>query len=249
LPERDHRTDLRVLGQVAVQLGLVGVMQHVHDVGATHSSRVVQTCVFKAARFQVFDTLCSVVLHVFFGTEHNRAGRTGLGTGRFLSDRHTVRTQGALVGFLVLFRNARHIERTAGNAVAAANAVFLVKIHNAVGVLHDGAWRGTGLQAARVLAVHAAVFANQPFQIASGVFILRKTHDGPGLVGQVGRVVIHPDVVTDFVARIVPFHAGDLTGLTANAFTGVDQLGYFPAHGLAHAGRWGGGCGAPFDIK
>ena len=40
------------------------------------------------------------------------------------------------------------------------------EVDDAVGVLHDGAGRRAGLEAARVRAVHAAVLADQPFQIA-----------------------------------------------------------------------------------
>src|SRR5690606_24860309 len=121
---------------------------------------------------------------------------------------------------------------------------------DAVVVLDDGPRRRTGLQAARVFAVHAAVLADQPFEVAGGVLVFGEPHDRPGLIGHVGGVVVHPDVAADFVAQVVPFHAGHLTGLAAYAFGGVDQFGDAAADDLATrpGGRRGGG-GASFDIQ
>lgn len=42
--------------------------------------------------------------------------------------------------------------------------------------------------------------------------------------GQVRRVVIHPDIVTDFITNIVPFGAGHLTGFAADTGGDVDKL-------------------------
>src|SRR5688500_18287810 len=110
--------------------------------------------------------------HVFLGAKDDGAGRTGLDAGRRPADCAAVGTQGTFVGFVVLVGQARHIEWTAGDAVATADAVLLVEIHDAVVVLDDGSWRRAGLETARVLAVHTAVFANQPFEVACGVLVL-----------------------------------------------------------------------------
>src|SRR5690606_28342663 len=99
----------------------------------------------------------------FLGAENDGAGRTGFDTGRLLPHGHPVGAQVALIGFVVFLGYARDIEGTARYAIAAAYAVFLMKVDDAVVVLDDGAWSRTGFQAARVFAVHAAVFADQPF--------------------------------------------------------------------------------------
>src|SRR6266446_9356829 len=158
-----------------------------------------------------------MLLHVFLGTEHERAGRTGFDAGRFEADRNAVGAQGALVGFVIALRDARNVERAAGDAVPAANAVLFVKIHDTVRVLHDRARRRAGFQAPRVGAVHAAVLADQPFQIALGVLVFGEAHQGPGLAGQIARVVVNPNVGADLVAQVVPFHARDLARLAADA--------------------------------
>src|SRR5262249_28652241 len=81
------------------------------------------------------------------------------------------------------------------------------------------------LQAARILTVHAAILADEPLQIALGVLDFGKAHQGPGACGQVVWVLIGPGVGSDLIAQVVPFHAGDLTGLAADAFARVDELG------------------------
>src|SRR4029077_14630641 len=133
---------------------------------------------------------------------------------------HAVGAQRAFVSLVVALGDARDVEGAAGDAVAAADAVLFVKVHDAVRVLHDGARRRAGLQAPRVGAVHAAVLADQPFQIALGVLVFGEAHQGPGLAGQIARVVIDAGVAADLVAQVVPFHARDLAGLAANALGG-----------------------------
>src|SRR5690606_35808705 len=99
---------------------------------------------------------------VFFGAEHNGAGGTGLDARRLLPHRHAIGTQSALVHFVVLLGDAWNVKGATGDAVAATDAVLLVEVDDAVVVLHDGARRRTGLEAARVFAMHAAVLADQP---------------------------------------------------------------------------------------
>src|ERR1700730_435977 len=49
LPESDERTDVRVRRESRVQLRLIGMMEHVHHVRASHAGRIVQTRVVEAA--------------------------------------------------------------------------------------------------------------------------------------------------------------------------------------------------------
>src|SRR5438067_4005289 len=213
-------------------------MQHVHDVRAAHARRVVEARLLEAAGLEVRDPLGRVQLHILLGAEDQSAGRAGLDAGRLETDRDAIRAQGALVGLLIALGDARDIERAAGDAVAAADAVLLVEVHDTVRVLHDGAGRRARLQASRVRAMHASVLADQPLEIALGILVLRKTHHRPGRFAQVGRVVIYTDVGADLVAKIVPLHAGDLAGLAADAFGGVDEL-RDRAHGRSEERRVG----------
>ena len=111
--------------------------------------------------------LVGLLDHLLLGAEHDRAGRAGLGAGRLLADRDAVGAERALVGLVVVLAIARDVERAALHAVAAADAVLLDEIDDAVGVLHDRARRRAGLEAARIGAMHAAVLADQPFEIAA----------------------------------------------------------------------------------
>ncbi len=200
----------------------------------------------ETARLQVLDALLGVALHVGLAAEHDGAGRTGLHAGRLLAHRHAVAAQGALVGLLVFLRDARHVERAAGYAVAAADALVLIEVDDAVGVLHDRAGARAGLEAARVGAVHAAVLADQPFEVAVGLLVLGEAHHRPAFGGQVDGVVVGAVVAAHVVAQLVPFRAGDLTGLAADALGHVDQLGHLLD--LADRGGKRGGRGARNDV-
>ena len=149
-----------------------------------------------------------------------------------------------LLGFLI----SGHVERTAGHAVAATDAVFLVEIDDAVRVLHDGARRRTGFQTARILAVHAAILADQPLEVAVVVFVFGKTHHRPRLRRQVRRIVIGAMVFADFITQVVPFHARCLASLAADAFRHIDQLGHGASHRAARLRRGHRGSGQAPDI-
>jgi len=58
--------------------------------------------------------------------------------------------------------------------VAAADAILLVEIDNAVRVLNDRTRRGTGLETAGVLAVHAGRLFGSSTQDALRIFVLRE---------------------------------------------------------------------------
>jgi hypothetical protein len=73
-----------------------------------------------------------------------------------------------------------NVERTAGHAVAAADAVFLMEIDDAVAVLNDRTRRRAGFQAAWIGTVHAAVLPDQPFQLVV-FFHFGKAHHRPRL--------------------------------------------------------------------
>ena len=163
--------------------------------------------------------------HLLLGAEADAVRRARLGAGRLLADRHPVRAQRALVGLVVDLRDARDVERAPLHAVAAADAVLVHEVDDAVGVLHDGAGRRAGLEAARILAMHAAVLADQPLEVAGlGVLPLREAHEREHVGRQVVRIVVDPHVDAHLLAHVVPFQARRLAGLAADALRRVDQL-------------------------
>ncbi len=204
------------------------MVQHVHYVRTADAIGVVQAGLVETPLLEVGDAPGGVLLHVLLAAEDDGAGGAGLHAGRLQPDRHAVGTERALVGLLVLLGDARDVERATGDAVAAADAVVLVEVDDTVGVLHDRPRRRAGLEATRVGAMHAAVLADQPFEVAAaGVLVLGELHHRPGFGGEVDRVVVGPVAGADLVAQIVPFRTRHLAGLAADALGGVDQFRHF----------------------
>ncbi|MCY1353840.1 hypothetical protein D9M69_401940 [compost metagenome] len=246
LPQPYQRTDRRVIGQAGVQPWRIGVVQHVHHVGAADAFGVVQAGVFKTPALEVDDTLGRMFLHVVLGAEHDGTGRAGFHAGRLQPYRHPVRAQGAFVGLVILLRDPWNVERTPGDAIAATDAMILIEIDDAIGVLDDRPRAGACRQATGLCAVHAAILADQPFQVTGVGLVLGEAHQCPGFCGEILRIVVGAMVMADLVTQLVPFRAGDLAGLATDAFGGVDQLGDF-LH-AAHRGRRCGGGRAGNDV-
>ena len=215
---------------------------------AADAFRIVEPGIGEAALLQIFDAALRMLDHVFLGAEIDRLGRAGLGAGRSLSDGHPVRAERAFIGLVVHLGDARNVEGATLHAIAAADAVLRDEVDDAVLILHDGSGSRAGLEAARILAMHAAILADQPFQIALLVEVLGVAHQRPGVLGQVMRVVIDTHIDADLLLEIVPLKAGDLAGFAADAFRHVDELGHFD-RGLAHAWRRLRGCGAAAEVK
>src|SRR5256885_7265826 len=138
--------------------------------------------------------------------------------------RHPVGAQRAFIRLAVFLGDSGNIKGAPGNTVAAADAVLLVKVHDAVAVLHDRTRRGARLETAWISAVHAAILADQPFELALLHLHFRETHHGPGLIGEVERVVVDAVIGADLIAQVVPLHASHLAGLAADALRDVDEL-------------------------
>src|SRR5580658_1356741 len=175
--------------------------------------RIVEPRLLETAGFELVDPLAGPARHVGLRPEHDRPGRAGLDAGRLEADPDAVGAQGALVGLAIHRTDPRDVERAALHAVAAADAVLADEVDDAVGVLHDRAGRGAGLEAARILAVHAAVLADQPFEIALIIVPFGETHQRPGIGIEVERVVVGSLEMADLATQVVPFHAGRLACL------------------------------------
>src|SRR5258706_404656 len=153
---------MRIAGQASICLRIFYVMQDINDPGSTDTGGIVHARVFKIE--VLAKLLCAIFgenLHVVLGSEVQTAGWTGLYACRFESDGDTVRAERALEHLLCGWIEFRNIKRASTNAVAAADAILLLKIDDAIGVLHDRAVGGTGGEAAWIRTVHALIFPHQ----------------------------------------------------------------------------------------
>src|SRR2546426_1068826 len=100
-------------------------------------------------------------LHLILRAEMQAAGGAGLDTGRLKALPHAVGAQRTLVNLLGGGIEFRNIEGASRNAILAADAILLIEIHDAVGVLHNRAIRRARAQTAWVGAVHALIFAHE----------------------------------------------------------------------------------------
>src|SRR5260370_34083624 len=88
---------------------------------------------------QLFGPLLGDEFHVLLGAELETAGGACFDASGFETLTDAVGAECALVNPLGLRIEARNIEGTTRHAEVAADAVFLVKVDDAIGVLHDGA--------------------------------------------------------------------------------------------------------------
>src|SRR5208282_3208600 len=116
-------------------------------------------------------------------------------------------------------------EGATGDAVAATDAVGLLEVHDAVGVLDDGAVGRAGSEAAGVGAVHALIFAHEPLQGTVFAFVFVEEDQVPVVPARLRHGLV--GVVEDGVAegQVVPLHAGDFASFAADASGGVDEFG------------------------
>src|SRR5690606_2813612 len=232
-PYRNGRVDLRV-GRQPFKFRTVAVLEYVHNVRTANPFRVVQRCVLVPTLFELAGALLGVGHEIFFEAVRDGAGGTGLHASRFEAHTDTVGAKRAFVRLVIDLADAGYIERAAFDTVPATDTVVGNEIDNTVGVLDNGAWGRTCLQAARILTVHAAVLADEPLEVAFFGLDLVELHDCPGLRGKVDGVIVNADILADLVAQVVPVHTGDLTRLTADTDRLVNELRHFGA--LAYRG-------------
>ena len=166
-------------------------------------------------------------VHLLLGSEHDRLRRAGLGAGRPLTDGNAVGAERAFIRLVVDLRDARDVEWASLHAIAAADAVLVHEVDDAVRILHDRARRGQAFR--------------QPGSSQCMQPSLRMSHSrlsAPGLTHSVKRISVNISGVRSggFIVRrrkrrrsagcgVVPFEACRLAGLAADAFRDVDQLG------------------------
>ena len=138
----------------------VGVVQHVHHVRTANPGRIVQARVIVTTGFQLAHALCRQRFHILFRAKVDSAGWAGLHAGRFLPNHHAVNAQRTFVDAVVFRVEARNVERTARNAITAANALLGLEVDDTVGILNNCTFRRARFQAAWIGTVHTAVFAD-----------------------------------------------------------------------------------------
>src|SRR5207244_1019219 len=113
---------------------------------------------------KLLGALAGKVQHVILAAEVQTARRAGLDARGLQPFANAIRAKSALENAMRLRVHFRNVKGAPGDAVAAADAIGLLEINDAVGVLHDGTVRGTRRQASGLRAMHALVLAHQPHQ-------------------------------------------------------------------------------------
>ena len=200
-------------------------MQHIDDAGSAHACRIVDARLLDSVVLtKLLGASLREVHHVVLGSEVETAGGAGLDASRLQSLAHPVNAQRALEHLLGRGIELGNIERTSADTIAAANAILLLKINDAIGVLHDRAIGGTRLQASRIGAVHALVFAHEQRDAAVFALVLVELDEVPVIPRRFRHRLVA--VVEHRVGeRIpVPLETCHFTGFAADARGGVNQF-------------------------
>src|SRR5208282_1332928 len=205
--------------------GIGNIVQHVDHARAIHARRIVHPCLLEVEVLaQLPGASLGEILHVVFAAEVQATGGTGFDAGGLEPLAHAVDAERALEHLLGGRIELGNIEGTAAHAVSAADTVLLLKVDDAIRILHDRAIGGTGRQAAGVGAMHALIFAHQQLQRAIFALVFVELDEVPVVPRRRGHRLIA--VVEDGLGeRIpVPLETCDFTGFAADARGGVDQL-------------------------
>src|SRR5262249_49491320 len=137
---------------------------------------------------------------------------------------YAVRAQRTLINLLCFLVEFGDIERAAGNAILAADAICLIEVDDAIRVLHNGAVGRAGDETSRLFAVHALVFAHEPLQVAVLVLSFLELDQVPEIPCRLrhGLVGVLKQRLAELIT--VPLQAGDLAGLAADASGGIHQF-------------------------
>ena len=223
LPEPDSDGDMRIAGE-PIPFGLVAMREDGDDAGAADALRIVQRRLGISIRPQLRDAREAQADHIVLGTKVQAAGGARLDAGGLERDLDPVHAQRALRHLARLDVILRDIERAAGLAQLAADASLRVHVHDPVLILNDGAGSGAGLEAPRVLAVHALVLAHQPRHRVAQRALVEADQ-----VPEVGLGLRHRLVRADLPGldhlEVIPFLAGHLARFAADTRRGIDELG------------------------
>src|ERR1700730_3825923 len=115
------------------------------SVSCIRRSRIVHARLLKSEILtKLLGALLCDVFHVVLGAKLQATRRTRLDAGGLEPAANAVGAQRALVNFLRRRIEFGNVVRTSRDAKLAADAVFLLEVYDAVGVLHDRAIGGAG---------------------------------------------------------------------------------------------------------
>src|ERR1700730_8270354 len=152
------------------------------------------------------------------------AGWTRLNACRLQTNVDAGGAEGALVDFLCLRIEFRNVEWTTGYAILTDDAVLLLKIDDAIGVLDDGAIGRARAQTARVRTVHALVLAHEHPEGAVREIVLVEPDEIVVIPARVRHGLVAVVECRHFKRITVPLHTGHLARLASDARRNVDQL-------------------------
>src|SRR5436305_5377620 len=111
---------------------MLGIVQHINNMCAADSFRIINACIFVGGVLtQLGSPRLSHGFHILFAAEVQASGRACL-DARWLEPRaHPIRAKRTLINFLSSGIEFRDIERTAGDAILATDAVLLLEIDDA----------------------------------------------------------------------------------------------------------------------
>src|SRR3989441_1868945 len=122
-----------VLGQTTVKFRLRGVVQDINYSGPAHARRIVHAGMREVGVIaKLFRASFSKELHILLAAEVQASCRTRLNACRFQPFADAIRAQRALEDAMRLRIHLRNVERASRDAVAAPDAVGLLKIDDAV---------------------------------------------------------------------------------------------------------------------
>src|SRR6266851_1799814 len=246
LPQFDRPWNARIFRQAAVDFRLRGVMQNVNHSGTANTGWVVHPRIREIRMLaKLFRASFRKKFHIVLAAEVQAPRGARLDACRFQPFAHAIRAQRALEHAIGLRVHLWNVERASRNAVAAADAVGLLEIDDAICVLHDGPVRGTGRQAPGLRAVHALVLAHQPHQRAVFALVLVEKDQVPVIPARLRHGLI--GIIEDGFAegQVVPLHARHFARFAADAGGGVDEfadcklaLGVFAGNGARVTGNF-----------
>src|SRR5438270_4092694 len=194
------------------------------DARTFDARRVVQHRVRETEAVELLHTRIAELHHLLFRSELQASGRTRFDARRLEADFDAIDAESALRHLARRLVELRHIERTTGRAIPAADARGRIHIDDTVGVLNDRAWRGTGGETSRLRAMHALVFAHEPHRTAVIARALLESNQVPELGIELWKRLIRALLMRGDRLEIVPFLTRRLARLAADAGSGVDVL-------------------------
>src|SRR5271155_1876820 len=114
-------------------------MQHVDDASPPDSRGIVHTGIREVVIVaKLLRAFLRGIQHVLFASKVQTARGARLNARWLKAFLHSIRAKRALEDAICLRIHLRNVEGATGDAIAAANAVSLLEIDDAIRVLHDG---------------------------------------------------------------------------------------------------------------